>query len=88
MFSLTQGRVRSCDQLLVHGSNLLTFGLWEGCKQRKLEEFMAAGDFTVWPFVRRQDYDLALAKPRFFEAARLTKRTTRTHNLTIKISNL
>lgn len=45
--------------------NLLTLGWWEQRKRRRLDEFMAAGDFSVWPFVAKQDYDAALRHPRY-----------------------
>jgi hypothetical protein len=45
--------------------NLLTFGWWEWRKQRRFDEFMSAGDFSVWPFVAKQDYDTALNHPRY-----------------------
>jgi hypothetical protein len=45
--------------------SLLTFGWWEMRKQRKFHEFMAAGDFSVWPFVAKEDYDMALRNPRY-----------------------
>lgn len=45
--------------------NLITFGWWERCKQRRFEEFATAGDFSVWPFVSRTDYERALARPRY-----------------------
>src|SRR6266850_7830534 len=45
--------------------NVVTLGWWERRKQMKFEEFMAAGDFEVWPFARRQDYDAALEHPRY-----------------------
>jgi hypothetical protein len=52
-------------QIVNSTMNLLTFGWWERRKQRRFEEFMAAGDFSVWPFVARQDYDAALERPRY-----------------------
>lgn len=45
--------------------NLLTFGWWERRKQRRFDEFMAAGDFAVWPFAAIEDYDTALTHPRY-----------------------
>ncbi|MFA7005899.1 MAG: hypothetical protein WC429_17780 [Verrucomicrobiia bacterium] len=45
--------------------NLLTFGWWERRKQKRLDEFMSAGEFSVWPFVSRQDYDAARSHPRY-----------------------
>jgi hypothetical protein len=45
--------------------NLLTLGWWERRKQVRFDEFKAAGDFSVWPFVTRQDYDSALSHPKY-----------------------
>ena len=45
--------------------NLLTFGWWERRKQKRFEEFTMAGEFSVWPFVSRADYEQALAKPKY-----------------------
>jgi hypothetical protein len=45
--------------------NLLTFGWWERHKQKRFEEFRVAGDFAVWPFATRQDYEAALREPRY-----------------------
>lgn len=46
--------------------NILTIGLWESRKQKRLDEFITAGDFSVWPFISRQDYEGSLEHPRFF----------------------
>jgi hypothetical protein len=48
--------------------NLLTFGWWERRERQQFDEFMAAGDFSVWPFVSRKDYEAALQNPRFLAA--------------------
>jgi hypothetical protein len=40
--------------------NLLTLGLVARRTQRKFERW---GDITVWPFVRRADYETALRRP-------------------------
>ena len=45
--------------------NFLTLGWWGRRKQERFDEFMAAGDFSVWPFVTRQDYDSALRNPKY-----------------------
>jgi hypothetical protein len=45
--------------------DLLTFGWWQKRKNRRFDEFTKAGDFTVWPFVVRKDYDTALGHPRY-----------------------
>jgi hypothetical protein len=45
--------------------NILTLGWWEIRKRKHLEEFMDAGDFSVWPFVSRQDYETSLDHPRY-----------------------
>ena len=52
-------------QIMNSPMNLLTFGRWEKRKRQKFEEFMAAGDFSVWPFATRQNYDAALERPRY-----------------------
>lgn len=45
--------------------NLLTSGWWEKRKEKRFQEFMEAGDFSVWPFATRADYDAALEHPRY-----------------------
>lgn len=40
--------------------NLLTVGLFARRAQRR---FADSGDITVWPFVRRSDYELSLTRP-------------------------
>jgi hypothetical protein len=40
--------------------NLATFGMFANVQQRR---FMRAGDFSVWPFIRRSDYEAALSNP-------------------------
>ena len=44
--------------------NILTFGWWERMKRKRWEEFLQAGDFTVWPFCRREHLEAVMAKPR------------------------
>jgi hypothetical protein len=44
--------------------NLLTFGWWEKTRQRRWNQFLEAGDFDVWPFCRRADFEQALRRPR------------------------
>ena len=56
----------SFDQIVNWPMNLLTFGWWERAKARKFSEFMAARDFSVWPFVRMNDLDAARKRPRYF----------------------
>jgi hypothetical protein len=41
-------------------ANLMTLGLIARRAQRKFERF---GDITVWPFLRRADYEAALRRP-------------------------
>lgn len=53
------------DQIINWPMNLLSFGWWERHKQKVFEEFMAAGDFSVWPFVKGNDYETALEHPRY-----------------------
>lgn len=45
--------------------NLLTFGWWERRKKERFDQFMTAGDFSVWPFVTRRDYEAVLKQPRY-----------------------
>jgi hypothetical protein len=51
-------------QIINWPMNILTFGWWEKMKKRKWEEFLEAGDFSVWPFCRRQDLETVVGKPR------------------------
>ena len=50
--------------------NLLTFGWWEKRKEQRFDEFAAAGDFGVWPFVAKRDYDASLRQPRYISGER------------------
>ena len=43
--------------------NLLTFGWWERRKESQLNQFKAAGDFNVWPFINRASFDSAVNNP-------------------------
>ncbi len=45
--------------------NLLTFGWWRRHKKKIFEQFTAAGDFSVWPFLTRRDYESSLKHPRY-----------------------
>jgi hypothetical protein len=47
-------------------SRLLTFGLLGHQGRRRYEQ---AGDITLWPFLRRADYEAALARPRYLSGA-------------------
>lgn len=49
------------ETLVAFVTDLLTLGLLRSHRRRQYE---AAGDFSVWPFVRRADYDAALQAPR------------------------
>ena len=44
--------------------NILTFGRWETKKQSLSEEWMGHGDFLVWPFHNRRDFNVIKRKPR------------------------
>jgi hypothetical protein len=44
--------------------DLLTFGWWEKMKRRRWEEFLRAGDFSVWPFCRREELQDLLRNPK------------------------
>ena len=57
------GRFRSLLLLL---GNILTIGLF-GIAYRKY--FQRFGDWDVWPFLRRSDYDLALKQSPYFSSA-------------------
>ena len=46
--------------------NLLTFGSWERRKEERFKSFKTAGDYNVWPFVSRAEYQQALAQPKYF----------------------
>jgi hypothetical protein len=46
--------------------SLLTFGWWERRKERAFAAFARLGDFDVWPFRTRADYQIAIRRPRFF----------------------
>ena len=45
--------------------NLLTLGWWERRKQETFQAFAKSGEFTVWPFRTRTDYEAAVGRPRF-----------------------
>jgi hypothetical protein len=53
-------------RFLSSATRLLTFGVL-GQEGRK--HYQQAGDITVWPFLRRSDYDVALTKPRYLSGA-------------------
>jgi len=57
-------------QLVYWPMNILTLGWWGNRKKKRLDEFMAAGDFPVWPFVSRQDYEASLEYPRYLTGQR------------------
>lgn len=44
--------------------NLLTFGWWETWKKRRWDEFLEAGDFSVWPFCDKAGFEQAKISPR------------------------
>src|SRR5262245_56478952 len=46
--------------------NILTFGWSEARKERRFQEFQAAGDYSVWPFATEADHRIALDRPKFF----------------------
>ncbi|MHC4447340.1 MAG: DUF1707 domain-containing protein [Planctomycetota bacterium] len=46
--------------------NLITFGQ---CGRRAQRQFESAGDFGVWPFIRRHDMDTARLRPRLLAGA-------------------
>lgn len=50
--------------------NIWTLGWWERRKADRLREWEQHGDFAVWPFHSRSDYDAACARPRFLVGSR------------------
>jgi hypothetical protein len=46
--------------------NIGTFGV---ARRRADERYRAAGEFAVWPFFRRADYEAALANPKLLHRA-------------------
>lgn len=50
--------------------NICTLGWWEQRKANRLREWEQHGDFAVWPFHSRSDYDAACARPRFLVGSR------------------
>jgi len=44
---------------------ILTFGWWKHRMQNRFEQFTTAGDFSVWPFGSRTEYERALAQPKY-----------------------
>lgn len=50
--------------------NICTLGWWERRKADRLREWEQHGDFAVWPFHSRSDYEAACARPRFLVGSR------------------
>ena len=50
--------------------NFLTFGWWERNKARIFNEFMQAGDFSVWPFISARDFEQSVSNPKFLAGRR------------------
>jgi len=46
--------------------NILTLGWWEARKERRFQEFQAAGEYSVWPFATEADYQTVLERPKYF----------------------
>ncbi len=42
-------------QIVNFPMNLVTLGWWERMKRRRWEQFLEAGDFSVWPFCSKQE---------------------------------
>ena len=58
---------RSFSEILLFAvAGLCTFGL---LARRDRRRYRAAGDFAVWPFFRRSDYEAALRAPRLLNRA-------------------
>ena len=45
--------------------NIFTLGRWARRKADRLRQWQEHGDFTVWPFHSRPEFDAACARPRF-----------------------
>jgi hypothetical protein len=52
------------DQIVNWPMKILTLGWWERQQEKRWNEFKAAGEFAVWPFLRREEFENALAYPR------------------------
>lgn len=50
--------------------NLLTFGWWERWKKRRWEQFLEAGDFSIWPFCSKAELEEAIGSPRLLAGSR------------------
>ena len=48
--------------------NLLTLGWWERNKRKRWEQFLEAGDFTVWPFWSGAELESVIQKPRLLRS--------------------
>ena len=46
--------------------DLLSGGWWERPKEKRFAEYKSAGDYSVWPFSSRPDYEAALERPKYF----------------------
>ena len=44
--------------------NALTLGWWDKRKKRIWDAFLEAGDFSVWPFCHRTEFEEAISHPR------------------------
>lgn len=56
--------------------DLLTFGWWERWKKRRWEEFLEAGDFSIWPFCSKAELEEAIRSPRLMAGSRRHSETT------------
>lgn len=59
--------------------NFLTFGLWGRWTNRKWEEFLEAGDFSVWPFSSKAELENAIKRPRLLTGFRHDSETKPLH---------
>jgi hypothetical protein len=50
--------------------NLITFGWWGPMKKRKWEQFLEAGDFSVWPFAAKQALEKVRRDPHMLRGKR------------------
>lgn len=46
-------------------TNLLTLGYWRRKEEQRWREFLEAGDFDVWPFITKVEFESAVARPRY-----------------------
>ena len=50
--------------------NLITLGWWEKMKRRRWEQYLEAGDFSVWPFCSKQELARVRRNPKLLSSSR------------------